>query len=116
MRKIPIPAQLVLTRESQYQKLLKLYNPEHYPICAKVFFVVNDKVYWKKMFLKNTQHHTLWLDYSQNIAFKEKRQVQSAHFSGKQQTLHNTIIQTPGEMVTLSIYITLLMTLTMTVS
>ena len=41
------------------------------------------------------QHHTLWLDYSQNIAFNKKKQVQSAHFSGRHHTLHNTIIQGP---------------------
>ena len=35
------------------------------------------------------------MDYSQNIAFKEKRQLQSAHFSGRQYTLHNTSIQAP---------------------
>ena len=38
------------------------------------FFVVNDKCYWKK-FLDQTEHYTLWLDYSQNIAFKEKKQA-----------------------------------------
>ena len=48
------------------------------------FFVVNDKCHWKK-FLGKTEHHTLWLDYSQNIAFNEKKQVQSTHF--------NTVIQ-----------------------
>ena len=58
------------------------------------FFVVNDNIHWKK-FLKDTSHYILWLDYSQNIAFKEKRQCQSAHFSRKQQTLHNTVLQSP---------------------
>ena len=48
------------------------------------------------VFAKKTKHHALWLYYSQNIAFKEKRQLQSAQFSGKQHTLHNTIIQTPN--------------------
>ena len=53
------------------------------------------RFFWKN-FLNSTPHHVLWMDYSQNIAFKEKRQVRSAHFSGKQQTLHNTLIQSPG--------------------
>lgn len=35
------------------------------------------------------------MDYSQNFAFKEKRQVQSAHFSEWQLTLHNTAMQAP---------------------
>ena len=72
------------------------------------FFVVNDKCYWKK-FLDQTEHYTLWLDYSQNIAFKEKKQAQSAHFSGRQHTLHNTIILSPENEV---LYVCL-MTLTM---
>ena len=46
------------------------------------FFVINDKVYWKK-FLQSTEYHTLWLDYSQNIALTEKKQVQSAQESDK---------------------------------
>ena len=60
------------------------------------FFMVNDKVYRKK-FLQTTQYYTLWLDYSQNIAFTEKKQVQSTHFSGRQHTLHNTAIQSPND-------------------
>ena len=35
------------------------------------------------------------LDYLQNIELKEKNQVQSAHYCGKQQSLHNTILQYP---------------------
>ena len=59
------------------------------------FSVVNDKIYWKE-FLETTGNHTFWLDYFLNIAFTEKKQVQSAHFSGRQHTLHNTVIQSPG--------------------
>ena len=59
------------------------------------FFVVSHKCYRKK-FLDKTEHHTLWLGYSQNIAFNEEKQVESAHFSGGQHNLHNTIIQSPG--------------------
>ena len=66
------------------------------------FSVVNDKIYWKE-FLEATGNHTLWLDYSQNIAFTEKKQVQSAHFSGRQHTLHNTVIQSPGGEICISI-------------
>ena len=58
------------------------------------YSIVNDKIYWQK-FLLNNPHYTLLLDYSQNIAFKEKYQCQSAHFSGRQQTLHNTVLQSP---------------------
>ena len=33
------------------------------------------------------------MDYSNNINFREKRQAQSAYYSGKQQTLHCSIIK-----------------------
>ena len=36
------------------------------------------------------------MDYSMNIKLTEKNQVQSAHFSGKQQTLHDTLVRYPG--------------------
>ena len=59
------------------------------------FFVINDRVYWKKL-LESTPYYTLWLDCSQNIALTEKGEVHSAHFSGKQQTLHNILFRTPS--------------------
>ena len=59
------------------------------------FFVVIDKIYWKK-FLQAIQYYKLWLD-SQNIAFAEKKQVQSAQFWGRQHTLHNTVIQSAND-------------------
>ena len=58
------------------------------------FFIINDFIYWRR-FLSETEHDTLWFDYSQNINFTEKRQVQSAHFSGRQHTLHSTVLQAP---------------------
>ena len=36
------------------------------------------------------------MDYSHNIKLTEKNQVQSAHFSGKQQTFHDSLIQNKG--------------------
>ena len=58
------------------------------------FFFRNDFIYWQR-FLRETEHDTHWLDYSQKINFTEKRQVQSAHFSGRQNTLQNTVLQAP---------------------
>ena len=58
------------------------------------FLDVNNTFYWKN-FLKHSKFYTLWIDYAQNIAFKEKRQAQSAHYSGTQQTLHNTLMKAP---------------------
>ena len=60
------------------------------PYLLYQFSVCCDTVYWKE-FLFQTYHYVLWLDYSQNLVLKGKRQVQSAHFLGKQQTLHNTV-------------------------
>ena len=34
-------------------------------------------------------HHVLWIDSSMNIKLVEKNHVQSAHYSGRQQTLHD---------------------------
>ena len=62
------------------------------------FFLVNNRCYWKK-FLDKTGHHTHWLNYSQNTAFNKKKQVQSAYFSGRQHTLHNTVIQSPDSKI-----------------
>ena len=58
------------------------------------FLIINDFTYWRR-FLSETEHYTLWLDYFQTTNFTEKRQVQSAHFSGRQHTLHNTVLQAP---------------------
>ena len=57
------------------------------------FFIINNFIYWQR-FLSETEHYTLWLDYSQNINFTEKKQVQSAHFSQRQHTLHNSFTST----------------------
>ena len=63
---------------SKLQELTVPYLLHQFSVCC-------DTVYGKE-FLSQTSHYVLWLDYSQNLALKEKRQVQSAHFSGKQQT------------------------------
>ena len=73
---------------SKLQKLTVPYLPHQFSVCC-------DTVYWKE-FLSQTSHYELWLGYSQNLALKEKRQVQSALFSGKHQTLHNTVLYKPN--------------------
>ena len=65
------------------------------PYLLYQFLVCCDTVYWKE-FLFQPYHYVLWLDYSQNLVLKGKRQVQSAHFLGKQQTLHNTVFFNPN--------------------
>lgn len=44
------------------------------------------------------------MDYSQNIAFKEKKQVQSAHYSGLHHTLHDTVLIHPYNKETQFLY------------
>ena len=56
------------------------------------YHITNDNVHWARL-LREVNHSILWLDYSNNINFKEKRQAQSAYYSGKQQTLHCAIIK-----------------------
>ena len=51
-----------------------------------------DKVYWQQ-YTESLRDPVMHLDYSQNIKLVEKNQVQSAHFSGRQQTLHDSLIQ-----------------------
>ena len=53
--------------------------------------VVSDKVFWDHMKEVINQPY-LHMDYSQNITLKPKHEVQSAHFSGKEQTLHCTVL------------------------
>ena len=62
-----------------------------------------DKIYWGK-FLDETDEHIVWLDYSMNIKLTEKNQIQSAHYSGKQQTLHDVLIRQPSTNVNKYVY------------
>ena len=55
------------------------------------YYVTSDKVYWGK-FLAETNKHIIWLDYSMNMKWTPKCEVQSAHFFGRQHTLHNALI------------------------
>ena len=59
------------------------------------YHVNSDKVYWQK-FLEETKQYIVWLDYSQNISLTPKFEVPSAHFSGKQHTLHDALKCAPG--------------------
>ena len=58
------------------------------------YYVTCDKVCWSK-FKAETKNPILWLDYSQNIKLTPRTDVQSAYYSGKQQTLHDGLIQMP---------------------
>ena len=58
------------------------------------YHVSNDIVYWEK-FVSETDQYILWVDYSQNIALTPKFEVQSAHSSGRQHTLHDSLLCAP---------------------
>ena len=59
------------------------------------FSVNNEEFYWKK-FQENCNRLTVWIDYSMNIEITEKKQAQSALYSGSQQMCHCTIIKGNG--------------------
>ena len=58
--------------------------------------VVADRVFWSHMHEILTQPY-IHLDYSENIGLKPKHEVQAMHFSGKEQTLHCTVLKCPDE-------------------
>ena len=58
--------------------------------------VVADRSFWAYMHEVLDQPY-IHLDYSQNIALKPKHEVQAMHFSGKEQTLHCTVLVNPDE-------------------
>ena len=58
------------------------------------YHTILDKVFWER-YLRDTNLPVVWMDYSVNIKLTEKQQAQSAHFLGKQHTLHDTLIQYP---------------------
>ena len=60
------------------------------------YHVILDKVYWDR-FVHETMLPVVWMDYSVNIKLTEKNQAQSSHYSGRQQTCHDTLVQYPGK-------------------
>ena len=80
-------------KEKLSEIICKLRDSLKYYVIHR-FCISNDKYYWK-YFVEHSKFYTLWIDYSVNIALKEKKQAQSAHYSGKQSTLHNTVMQPP---------------------
>ena len=62
------------------------------------FSTTNEEYYWR-YFQSNTQFFTIWLDYSMNIELTEKKQAQSGHYSGSQQSCHCIIIKHGTEFV-----------------
>lgn len=77
-----------VTLREAYELLLK--QAKQY--LHNCYNILADKVFWQQH-LETTDIPVVWMDYSQNISITEKNQVQSAHFSGRQQTLHDSLIQ-----------------------
>ena len=57
------------------------------------YFVSTDKIFWQK-FQQTCNYPIVYFDYSENINIVPKQEVQSAHFSGRQYTLHCAYIET----------------------
>ena len=51
---------------------------------------------YRERYLRETTDYVIWFDFSMNINLVLKKETQSAHYSGKQQTLHNPLIRKPG--------------------
>ena len=60
------------------------------------YYVTCDRVFWSN-FTTNYEGAILTLDYSENINSKPKYEAQSAHFSGRQHTLHCSVMQKNGD-------------------
>ena len=60
------------------------------------YFVTSGLTFWHK-FTEVYSKGIMTIDYSENIQFKAKHEAQSAHISGRQQTLHSCVIETNGE-------------------
>ena len=67
------------------QKLCKRYITHRY-------FIASDKVFWSN-FKMNYNYPILTMDYSENINLTAKHEAQIAHFSGRQYTLHCTVLE-----------------------
>jgi hypothetical protein len=63
---------------------------------AHRYFVALDKAFWSA-FLASAQCNVLHLDYSENISIAPKNEVQSAHYSSRQYTLHCCVMFEPAD-------------------
>ena len=81
----------------------KLLQQEAKPYLTHRFNALCNKVYWER-YLQETTDYVIWLDFSMNINLVPKKETQSAHYSGKQQTLHDLLIRKPGSDVYTYVY------------
>ena len=64
---------------------------------GKVNWIHRHRVISNRIFWDNFSHEYTHLDFSENIALRPKSEVQSAHFSGRQQTLHCTVSENSSD-------------------
>ena len=86
------------TRVDKYATLDQLYEELKkgaYEYLVHRHSVRADVVFWEHLKGTLTQPY-IHLDYSQNISLKPKSECQSEHFSGKEQTLHCTVLANPN--------------------
>ena len=60
-----------------------------------LYKVFNDKTVWP-LYINYFEGNFFHLDFSENINISGKKQVQAARFSGKQYTLHCTLMDPPS--------------------
>ena len=84
------------TTMSCYKKCMDFF----FPVPGSTLFIDTIQSWIRfsgRSFLMKQTNPVTWMDYSVNIKLTEKQQAQSAHFSGKQQTLHDSLIQYPNK-------------------
>ena len=83
-------------RKAPLQEVFRLLNDCAQRYIIHRFFVINARVFWQK-FWSQYVHTILIFDYSENIQLKLKFEAESAHSSGKQQTLHCCVRERNGD-------------------
>ena len=73
--------------------LFEMLNQRAKPYLLHRYAVVSDKVFWN---LFQQKHPFIHIDYSENIQISAKHEAQSAYYSGKQHTLHCTVMSIDG--------------------
>ena len=80
---------MVLSYDESKTLLILISMAENY--LSHRFCVSSDKVFWP-IFRKECPYTILHVDYSENIKLTPKNEVQHAHFSGRQHTLHCSVL------------------------
>ena len=74
------------------QEIYNIFEQMARPYILHRYMVVLDKTFWNK-FNASCKQSILVLDYSENIKVVPKFEAQAAHFTGRQHSLHRTVLQ-----------------------